>query len=81
MDIGLLAHRASRLGPNLFAEVEESMYERRRDRSKGEAVRHGKCHGQEQRAICFVFLHVERSIFINNGSDIVFVAKPIIRCT
>ena len=47
VDIRLLTHRAPRLHPDLLAEVEERVRERRGDRRKRQAVGYGESRRQE----------------------------------
>jgi hypothetical protein len=58
VDIGLLAHRAPGLRPDLLAIVQGHMREGRRDRGERETVRHSECGPTQEEgyAVCQILI-------------------------
>ena len=79
VDIGLLAHRTPRLDPDLLAEVQERVRERRRDGREREPVGEREGRGQEQRAVRLVLRDVESGIVGEDHGDVVCLAEAIER--
>ena len=66
MDIGLLAHGAPRLHPDLLAEVQERVHEGGGDRREREAVGEREGGGEEERAVLLVLCDVNRRVVVND---------------
>ena len=62
MYVSLLVHGAPRLRPDLFAVVQESMRNSRRDGREREAVGYSEDGREEERAVRFVLRDIESGI-------------------
>lgn len=81
MDVGLLRERAARLHPDLLAEVQERVHDRRSNARKRETVREGESRREEERRIRLVLGDVERALGRDDARDVVIVAQVVIRPT
>ena len=79
MDIGLLAHGAPGLDPDLLAEVQERVRERRRDGREREPVGEREGRGQEQWTVRLVLRDVEARIVVDDLRDVVRLPEAVER--
>ena len=79
VNIGLLAHRTPRLDPDLLAEVQERVRERRRDGREREPVGEREGRGQEQWAVRLVLRDVEARIVVDDLGNIVRLPEAVER--
>ena len=77
MDIGLLMHSTASLGPDLLAEVEEGVHDRRGDARKGEAVGEREGRREEEGRIRLVLGQVERRVRREDLGDVVGQAHVV----
>ena len=77
MYVSLLVHGAPRLRPDLFAVVQESMRNGRRDRREREAVGYSEDCREEERAVRLVLLLVERVVGVQNPCPLVGAAYAL----
>ena len=79
MNVSLLVDGAPRLSPDLFAVVQESVCDGRRDRREREAVGYREDRREEERAVRLVLRDVESSIVGEDHGDVVCLAEAIER--
>ena len=80
MDIGLLAHGAPRLHPDLLAEVQERVHEGGGDRREREAVGEREGGREEERAVLLVLCDVNRRVVVNDLRHIVRRPEAVEGC-
>ena len=78
VDIRLFRQGPAALDPDLLAEVQEGVHDRRRDARKGQPVRHRERRGQEQRRVALVLLQVERRLGRENPGYVVLHAGVVV---
>lgn len=77
MDIRLLMHGTTGLGPDLLAEIEEGMGKGSRDGREGETVGDGESGRDEQWAVGIICFLVEGGIGIDDFGDVVLVTLVV----
>ena len=75
VDIRLLVHSPSGLGPDLLAEVKESVGQGGSDGRERQAVGDGEGGGEVERAVRFIGLLVESRVVVDDLGDVVLLSS------
>ena len=79
MYVSLLVHGAPRLRPDLFAVVQESMRNGRRDGREREAVGYSEDCREEERAVLLVLHDIKAGIVVDDLGHVIRVSETVER--